>query len=112
MYFCTPSGTRPLKLPLTAIAMAALSLPMSAQKAPTSSNTTQAELHLQVNVVPVVAPHREHKDRDRDEGPVAYNLGSREEDLSVSQDVRTVLTGTGESPVRQEQVRIITVVLK
>jgi hypothetical protein len=107
---------RPLVTLCAAIAVAAISLPVSAQNAQIHSNTTQAELRVHVIVVPAVALHRHHrdkdKDKDRDEGPVTYDLQPQREELSVTEEVRPMLVDFGGNAARQEQVRIITVVPK
>jgi hypothetical protein len=111
MYICPLPRVRPLRILCAAIALAILGLPMSAQNGRTSSNI-QAELHIRVIVVPAVAPHHDHKDRDHDETSVAYNLAPRTEELSITEEVRPMLVDAGGNAARQEQVQITTVVLK
>jgi len=109
---------RPLVTLCAAIAVAAISLPASAQNAQIHSNTTQAELRVHVIVVPAVALHRHHrdknkdKDKDPDEGSVTYDLQPQREEFSVTEEVRPMLVNFGDNTARQEQVRIITVVPK
>ncbi|HEY1528622.1 MAG TPA: hypothetical protein VGH51_20545 [Candidatus Angelobacter sp.] len=111
IYICTLSRMRPLKLLCAAIALATLGLPMSAQQARTSGNT-QAELHIRVIVVPVVAPHHDRKDRDRDEDSVAYNLAPRKEELSITEEVRPMLVNTQGQGAALQPVHLTTLVLK
>lgn len=108
---------RPLSTLCAAIALAAIGLPLSAQKTRIHSNTTQAELRIHVIVVPAVALHRHHpdkddKDKDRDQGAVTYDLQPQREEYSVTEELRPMLLDSGNSAGRQEQVRIITVVAK
>jgi hypothetical protein len=109
---------RPLVTLCAAIAVAAISLPVSAQNAQVHSNTTQSELRIHVIVVPAVALHRHHrdkdkdKDKDRDEGAVTYDLQPQHEEFSVTEEVRPMLVDASDNTARPEQVRIITVVPK
>ena len=99
-----------------AIALATMGLPLFAQNAQIHSNTSRAELRIEAIVVPAVALHRHHrdndKDKDRDEGAVTYDLQPQREEYSVTEEVRPMLVDFGNNAARQEQVRIITVVLK
>lgn len=116
MYFSL--RMRPLNaLCAAAIAFVTMSLPLSAQNAQIHSNTTQAELRIHAIVVPAVALHRHHSDKDdkdknRDEGAVTYDLQPQREEYSVTEEVRPMRVDSGNSAARQEQVRIITVVAK
>ena len=110
---------RPFSALCAAIALAAPSLPLSAQNAKIHSNTTQAELRIHVIVVPAIAIHRHQdkdkdrdKNEDRDEGVVIYNLQPLTEEFAVTEEVRPMLVDSGNIAARQEQVRIITVVPK
>ncbi len=101
-----------------AMALVAISLPVSAQNLKIHGDTAQSELRIHVIVVPAVAVHRHHKDKDkdkkedRDEGAVTYDLQPQREDFSVTEEVRPMLVDTGTNAARHEQVRIITVVPK
>jgi len=99
--------------------VASLSLPLSAQTARIHSNGQQANLRIEAKVVPAVH-HRdkdddEDKDRDkrrgRNDGAVFYNLNPRHEEFSVTEELRSMLVGSGNT-FRQEQVRAITIVPK
>jgi hypothetical protein len=96
---------------------ALLSVPLSAQSARIHSSGTQANLRIEVKVVRAVAVHHrdkdddEDKDRARNDGAVSYNLNPRHEELSVTQEMRSMLVDSGNT-VRQEQVRAITIVPK
>ena len=59
---------RTLSTLCAAIALATVGLPVSAQNAQIYTNTTQAELRIHVIVVPAVALHRHHKDKDHGDG--------------------------------------------
>jgi hypothetical protein len=108
MYICTLPRTQAI----AAVALLTLSLPLPAQSRRTNSNRAQAELHINVTVVPAVAPPRHHKDKDRDVAAVSYDLRPYNENISVKEEMHPMLVTTGNSQARQEQVRIITVVLK
>jgi hypothetical protein len=107
MYICTLRRMQPL----AALALLVVSLCASGQSRHANSNTAQAELHINVIVVPTVAPPH-HKDRDRDDAMVSYDLKPDDDKLSVSEEMRPMLVTRGNSPARQEQVRVITVVTK
>jgi hypothetical protein len=102
-----------------ALFAALLSLPLSAQSARIHSSGPQANLRIEVKVVPAVAVHHrdkddgEDKDRDKDRGRkdavVSYNLNPRHEEFSVTEELRPMLVESG-STVRQQQVRAITIV--
>ncbi|MGZ4875199.1 MAG: hypothetical protein ACXV5R_08520 [Candidatus Angelobacter sp.] len=114
MYICTFPCMQSLKILGVAIVLVTLGLPLSAQNGQQHSNVPQANLRLNVNVVPAVGPHHHHKNKDRDqnEGVVSYDLNPEREELSVTEEVRPMLADSGNNAVRQEQVRIITVVPK
>ena len=111
-----PPRMRPLSALCAALALAATGLPLSAQDAQVHSNTTQAELSIRATVVPAIAIHRHHQDKDkkedRDEGAVIYDLQPQTEKFAVTEEVRPMLIDASNSATRQEQVRIITVVPK
>jgi hypothetical protein len=77
-----------------------------------NSSTAQAQLHINVIVVPVVIPPRHHRDRGRDEEAVSYNLATREERLSVTEEVRPMLVDVQGKGVQQQPVQLTTVVAK
>lgn len=115
MYVCTFPRMRTLRILCTAFVAVTLGLASPAQNARSNTSAAQAELHINVIVVPVVAPpHHKQRDRDggRDDEAVTYNLNSPQEKLSVTEEVRPMLVHEGSSVARQEQVRIITVVAK
>jgi len=96
---------------------ASLSLPLSAQTARIHSSGAQANLHIDVKVVPAVHHHDKdrdkdkNKDGDREDSLVSYNLNPQHEELSVTEETRLMMVDSGNA-VRQEQVRAITVVPK
>ena len=102
---------------------ASLSLPLFAQNSQTArihSNGAQANLRIDVKVVPAVAVHHrdkdedndKDKDRDRKDGAaVTYNLNPDHEGLSIIEETRTMMVDS-DNTVRQEQVRAITIVPK
>jgi len=109
--FCTFPRMRTLKILCAAFAATMPALPSSAQSAPAKSNPAQSEMHIRVKVVPVVAPPRHHKHKDRDEDAVIYDLNTQPETMSVTEEVRPMLVQK-DGGARQEQVRITTVVAK
>jgi len=104
-----------------AIFVTLLSFPLSAQNTRTHSGGAQANLRIEVKVVPAVGVHHRDKDRDRDNDKdedkdrkaeaVSYNLNPRHQEFSVTEETRSMLVDSGNT-VRQEQVRAITVVPK
>jgi hypothetical protein len=106
-----------------ALFAALLCLPLSAQSARIHSSGPQANLRIEVKVVPAVAVHHrdkddgedKDKDRDKDRGrkdaAVSYNLNPRHEEFSVTEELRSMVVESGNT-VRQEQVRAITIVPK
>lgn len=98
-----------------ALLAASLSVPLSAQTARIHSNGAQANLRIEVTVVPAVRVHHHDKDKDkdgrRDNDAVSFNLNPRHEDFSVTEEMRTMQVDSGNT-VRQEQVRSITIVPK
>lgn len=102
-----------------ALLAASLSVPLSAQTARIHSNGAQANLRIDVNVVPAVSVHHHDKDKDKDhdkdgrreDDAVSYNLNPRHEEFSVTEETRPMLVDSGNT-VRQEQVRAITIVPK
>ena len=98
---------------------ASLSLPLSAQTARIHSSGAQANLRIEIKVVPAVAVHHRDndddkdkgKDGDRKDGAISYNLNPQHEECSVTEETRPMMVESGNT-VRQEQVRAITVVPK
>ncbi|HEV7675787.1 MAG TPA: hypothetical protein VGQ12_14750 [Candidatus Angelobacter sp.] len=90
-----------------------MSLPLTAQNALTQNTGAQASLHININVVRAAEVHDNDndKDRDRHEDSVSYDLNPRHEEFSVTEDVRPMLVESNQA-AGQEQVRIISVVLK
>lgn len=119
MNTCTFPRMQALRIGSVLLA-ASLSLPLSAQNARIHNNGAQANLRIDVNVVPAVAVHHRDKDNDQDKddkdknregAAVYYNLNPQHEELSIIEEMRPMLVDSG-STVRQEQVRVITVVPK
>jgi hypothetical protein len=106
-----------------ALLAASLSVHLSAQAARMHGSGPQANLRIEVKVVPAVAVHHrdkedgedKDKDRDKDRGRkdavVSYNLNPRHEEFSVTEELRSMVVESGNT-VRQEQVRAITIVPK
>ena len=104
-----------------AVLAASLSVPFSAQTVRIHSSGPQANLRIEVKVVPAVAVHHRDKDddddkeKDKDRGrkdaAVSYNLNPRREEFSVTEELRSMVVESGNT-VRQEQVRAITIVPK
>ena len=109
--FCTFPRMRTLKILCAAFAAAMPALPSSAQSAELKDSPAQSQMHIRVIVVPVVAPPRHHKHNNRDDDAVTYNLNTHSETMSVTEEIRPMVVETGGS-VRQEQVRLTTVVAK
>ncbi|HEX9254547.1 MAG TPA: hypothetical protein VF938_03340 [Candidatus Angelobacter sp.] len=110
MYFSP--RIRTLMTLCAAIALVAMSLPVSAQNARPRTSVPEADLRIKVIVVPAIAPHRKDKDKDHDEGAVTYDLQPQREEFSVTEEVRPMLVNGGNNAAQHEQVRIITVVPK
>lgn len=119
MNTCTFPRMQALSIGLALLA-ASLSLPLSAQTARIHSNGAQANLRIEVKVVPAVRVHHgdkddEDKDKDKDgrgaNDAVTYNLNPQQEELSVIEETRPMLVDPGNNAA-QEQVRTITVVPK
>ena len=115
---CNFPRMQALRIGCTLLA-ALLSVPLSAQTARIHSSGAQANLRIDVKVVPAVAIHHRDKDdnkdkdknSDREDDAVFYNLNPRHEEFSMTEETRPMLVDSG-STVRQEQVRAITVVPK
>jgi hypothetical protein len=116
MYTYTFPRTQPFSIRLalfsTFLLAALLSLPLTAQDARTNRNGAQANLRISVNVVPAITPERHHKDndrdKDRDHDAVSYDLTRRDEEVSISREVRSMLVevqgGAQEQPVEMTTV--------
>lgn len=103
---------------------ASLSVPLSAQTTRIHSNGAQANLRIEVKVVPAVAVHHRGKDddndkdkdknkdknKDRKDDAVSYNLNPRHEEFSVTEETRPMMVESGNNAIQQEQVRTVTVV--
>lgn len=113
MFICTFPRMQPFRICCALFAACLLSLPLTAQNARTHNTGAQANLHVNVYVVRAaeVHDHDKDKDRDRHEDSVSYDLKPRHEEFSVTEDVRPMLVESNQA-VGQEQVRIISVVLK
>jgi hypothetical protein len=115
---CTFPRMQALRIGFVLLA-ASLSLPLSAQTARIYSSGAQANLRIEIKVVPAVAVHHRDKDDDKDKGKdrdrkddaVSYNLNPQHEEFSIIEETRPMMVDTG-NPVRQEQVRVVTVVPK
>jgi hypothetical protein len=116
---CNFPRMQALRIGLVLLA-ASLSVPLSAQTARIHSNGAQANLRIEVKVVPAVGVH--HRDKDdkdkgkdkdgrREEDAVSYHLNPPHEEFLVSEEMRPMLVDFGNT-VQQEQVRAITIVPK
>ena len=100
-----------------ALLAALLSVPLSAQNAHIHNTGPQANLRIEVKVVPAVGIHprdkddKNDKDKDGKAHAVSYNLNPRHEEFSATEEIRPMLVESGNG-IRQEQVRAITVVPK
>ena len=112
MYICTFPRMRTLAVLCAAFAVITFCSPLSAQKAHTNSSTAQAELHINVIVVPTVAPPRHREHHGRDEDSVIYDLSPRDEQLSVIEEVRPMRVEVKGKGVQQEPVQLTTVVVR
>ena len=115
MDICTlPRMRTVIRLLCAAFALTLLCLPASAQNGHNgrAGRTAQAELHINVIVVPVVLPPRHHERHDRDDDEVSYNFAQSAERLSVIEETRRMLVDVNGSAERQEQVRLTTIVTK
>ena len=97
----------------TAFTLALLCAPADAQKSRNHTDKSQAELHINVIVAPVVfPPHHKDKDKDRDkdrdEAGVTYNLRTSAEKFSITEETRSMLV----NGLKHEQVQLTTIVMK
>ena len=116
MYICT--------FPRMLFAALLLGLPLSAQTARIHNSRAQANLHIDVKVVPAIGVHHRDKDdrddrdkdKDKDENRknsvVSYNLNPRHEEFSMIEGTRPMLVDSGNNTMGEAQVRIVTVVPK
>lgn len=113
---CTFPHMQALRIGLVLLAA---SLSMSAQTARIHESGAQANLRIDVKVVPAVAVHHRDKDDDKDkdkhkdqkDDAVFYNLNPEQEELSVTEETRLMLVDSGNT-LRQEQIKTVTVVPK
>ena len=116
MYICIFPRMRTLATVFAAFAAIVLSVPSSAQNSQPNGGSAQAELHINVIVVPVILPPHDHRHRDRDRGRdedlVSYNLSPQEERFSVTEEVRPMLVNSADSVAKEEPVRVVTVIVK
>jgi len=118
MYICNFPRMQAFRIGFVLL-IASLSVPLSAQTARIHESGTQANLRIDVKVVPAVAVHHRDNDDDKDkdqhrdqkDDAVSYNLNPQHEELSVTEETRLMMVDSGNS-VHQEQVRAITVVPK
>jgi hypothetical protein len=103
---------RTLAVLCAAFAAVTFCLPLSAQKARTNSSAAQAQLHINVIVVPTVAPPRHREHHDQDEDSVVYDLSQRDEQLSVMEEVRPMRVELQGYGVQQQPVQLTTVVVR
>ncbi|HEU4413277.1 MAG TPA: hypothetical protein VFT65_00735 [Candidatus Angelobacter sp.] len=76
------------------------------------SESAQAQLHINVILVPAVQPPHHRERHDRDDAAVTYNLSPAADNYSVSEETRKmVIDANGSNPTR-ESVQVTTVVLK
>jgi hypothetical protein len=110
MYICTVPRMRTLKLLPAALLLIMMGLPAFAQNSRPNRSAAQASLRISVNVVPAIIPERHHKDKDkgREHDAVSYDLTRRDDELSISREVRSMLVevqgGTREQPVEMTTV--------
>jgi hypothetical protein len=114
MFICTFPRMQPLRILCALVAAFLLSSPLAAQSTPTRNTGPQANLHINVNVVRAVGVHRhdKDKDRDKDDGTVSYNLMPRDEELSVTREVRPMLVEVQGIGAQKQPVNLTTVVAR
>src|SRR4051794_37646031 len=99
---CTIPRMQPFRIGFVLLA-ASLGLPLSAQTARIHNNGAQANLRIDVKVVPAVAVHHRDKDddknkdqhRDQKDNAVFYNLNPQHEELSVTEETRLMMVDSG-----------------
>lgn len=116
MYICTFPRMRTLATLFAAFAAVLLSVPSSAQNNRSNGSSAQTELHINVIVVPVILPPRDHRhrdrDRDRDEDLVTYDLVPQRESLSITKEVRPMLIQADGKSAERQLVQLTTVVAR
>jgi hypothetical protein len=116
MYICTFPRMRTLAILFAAFAAILLSVPSFTQNSRPNGSSAQAELHINVIVLPVILPPHDHRHRDRDRGRdedlVSYNLFPQEERFSVTEEVHSMLVNSADSFAKEVPVRVVTVVVK
>lgn len=114
MFICTFPRMQPLRILCALVAAFLLSSPLVAQSTPTRNTGPQANLHINVNVVRAVGVHRhdKDKDRDKDDGAVSYDLMPRDEELSVTREVRPMLVEVQGIGAQKQPVNLTTVVAR
>lgn len=114
MFICTFPRMQPLRIWCALVAAFLLSSPSAAQSTPTRNTGPQANLHINVNVVRAVGVHRHNKDKDRDkdDGTVSYDLMPRDEELSVTGEVRPMLVEVQGIGAQKQPVNLTTVVAR
>ena len=120
MNTCTLPRMQALRIGFVLLAASLSLLPLSAQNARIHESGAQANLRIEVKVVPAVAVHHRDNDNDKDKdknrdrkdgAAVTYNLNPQPEELSVIEEMRPMLVDSSNNAI-QEQVRTITVVPK
>jgi hypothetical protein len=110
MYICTVPRMRTLRSLPAALALIIMGVPVFAQNSRPNRSAAQASLSISVNVVPAIIPERHHKDKDtgREHDAVSYDLTRRDDELSISSEVRSmrveVQGGAQEQPVQMTTV--------
>jgi len=119
MFIGTFPRMQPLRILCALVAAFLLSSPLAAQNTRTHNPGAQSNLHINVNVVRAVGVHRhdkdkdrDKKDRDRDDGTVSYDLMPRDEELSVTREVRPMLVEVQEIGAQKQPVNLTTVVAR
>jgi len=114
MFIGTFPRMQPLRILCALVAAFLLSSPLAAQSTLTCNTGPQANLHINVNVVRTVGIHRhdKDKDRDKDDGTVSYDLMPRDEELSVTREVRPMLVEVQGVGAQKQPVNLTTVVAR
>jgi hypothetical protein len=114
MFICTFPRMQPLRILCALIAAFLLSSPLAAQSTRTRNTGPQANLHINVNVARTVGVHRhdKDKDRDKDDGTVSYDLMPRDEELSVTHEVRPMFVEVQGIGAQKQSVNLTTVVAR
>jgi len=114
MFICTFPRMQPLSTFCALVAAFLLTSPLAAQNARTRNTGPQANLHLKVNVVRAVdvRHHDKDKDRDKDDSTISYDLMPRDEELSVTREVRPMLVEVQGIGAQKQPVNLTTVVAR